>query len=167
MKKYLVLIIIPIIFLFSCRKNNFITDNTAKLEFSVDTVTFDTIFSSIGSTTKKLLVYNRHDLPISISSINLAGGQNSKYRLNIDGMPIASVKDYELAANDSMYIFVEVTIDPGNDEMIEQDSIVFLNAVALLKVARIISIFTIRISSISFTTYSIMATTSLIILIQK
>ncbi len=83
------------------------------------------MFTTIGSSTKTLKVYNRYKQPIIISNIELAGGKNSKYRLNIDGMPINSTTDYELAAEDSIFIFVEVTIDPNRDEMLEHDSIIF------------------------------------------
>ncbi len=118
-------IFITLIIISSCNKSSFITDNSAKLEFSLDTVIFDTIFTTIGSTTKKLKVYNKHKQPIKISNIELARGKNSKYRLNIDGVPANQISDYELAAEDSLYIFVEVTIDPNQDEMLEHDSIIF------------------------------------------
>jgi hypothetical protein len=125
------IILVLIIFLFvafSCRKDNFITSGSAKLSFSVDTVTFDTIFTSIGSTTKNFRVYNPHSQPIIISSIYLAGGQNSCFRLNIDGDRSNSVSNIEIPSKDSLYIFIEITIDPFgvNSPMIVKDSIVFV-----------------------------------------
>jgi len=126
MKKTILFVSILISFIiFSCNRENFITDEKAKLDFSNDTVMFDTVFTTIGSTTKMLLVYNNNDGPIKISSIKLAGEKNSCYRLNIDGQATNELKDYELAANDSLFIFVEVTVNPNRDEMIEQDSIIF------------------------------------------
>lgn len=119
------LLIIISFSILSCNKGSFITDSNAKLEFSNDTVTFDTIFTTIGSTTKRLVVKNPHTQSIKISEIRLAKGNNSKYRLNIDGMPTNEFTDYELAPEDSLYIFVEVTIDPNKDEMLEHDSIIF------------------------------------------
>ncbi len=116
---------IIIVIISSCNKGSFITDNSAKLEFPEDTIIFDTIFATIGSTTKKLKIKNPYKQPIKISNIELASGKNSKFRLNIDGQPTNQITDYELAAEDSMYIFVEVTIDPGKDEMLEHDSIIF------------------------------------------
>lgn len=120
---------IPIILLFfvlACNKVEYITDDSAKLSFSVDTVMFDTVFNTIGSSTKKLMVYNKHDLPIKISSIRLAEGNNSSYRLNINGISSNDAKEIELESQDSMYIFIEVTVDPGKSSMVEQDSIIFL-----------------------------------------
>ena len=128
MKKhnFLIFSIIGILVLFSCNKMKFIEDETAKLEFSNDTVIFDTVFTTIGSTTKKLIVKNPHDLPIKISSIKLAKGKNSNYRINIDGVATTFIENIELMSEDSMYIFVEVTVDPNRDEMLEHDSIIFV-----------------------------------------
>lgn len=113
---------------YSCQKDNLITDSSAKLTFSVDTVTFDTVFSTIGSATLNFKVYNPHKQPIEISSVELAGGDDSDFRLNIDGMPENSEQNIELAAKDSMYIFVEVTVDPTNSDspMVIHDSVVFV-----------------------------------------
>jgi len=125
LKKYFLPLLISI-FIFSCNGIDYITDESAKLSFSVDTVMFDTVFTTIGSATERLMVHNEHDLPIIITSINLAGGSNSSYRLNIDGIPDNKATEIEIAAHDSMYIFVEVTVDPNRDQMVEQDSIIFV-----------------------------------------
>jgi hypothetical protein len=113
---------------FSCRKENFITSGSARLNFSADTVTFDTIFTYIGSTTKNFRIYNPHNQPINVSAIYLAGGQNSFFRINIDGDISGNVTNIEIPSKDSLYIFVEVTIDPFgvNNPMIVKDSIVFI-----------------------------------------
>ena len=104
-------------------------DNNAsiKLSFSSDTVFFDTVFTSIGSVTQRLLVYNTSNSKIKISSIRLSGGTQSFYKMNVDGIPTTSIDNIEMAANDSMYIFVRVTIDPKNQNnpFIVADSIQF------------------------------------------
>ncbi|MFH1319271.1 MAG: choice-of-anchor Q domain-containing protein [Bacteroidota bacterium] len=112
----------------ACKKDSPITDPSAKLEFSTDTVLFDTVFTTIGSTTYYLKVYNRNKKMINISYIHLAGGSNSRFRMNVDGIPTNYLTDVEIAAQDSMYIFVEVTIDQtsGTLPFIVSDSIVFL-----------------------------------------
>jgi hypothetical protein len=122
-----VIISLFVILIFSCEKPGIITDPDAKLEFSTDTVIFDTIFTTIGSTTKNFRVYNKNNQAISIDRIFLAGDQSSRYRLNIDGIQTRSIDDVEVPANDSIYIFVEVTLDPNNqnDPMVIQDSVVF------------------------------------------
>ena len=46
----------------SCQSDDgFITDSSAKLEFSVDTLRFDTVFTELGSATRFIRVYNRND----------------------------------------------------------------------------------------------------------
>ncbi|NNC85435.1 MAG: hypothetical protein HKN75_05080 [Bacteroidia bacterium] len=111
----------------SCRKESFVTDSSAKLAFSNDTVIFDTVFVTIGSTTQWLQVYNNNDKSIRISNINLAGGSASKFRINVDGLPGTNFSEIEINANDSMFIFVEVTIDPNasNLPFVVDDSITF------------------------------------------
>lgn len=112
----------------SCEDENYISDENAHLTFSVDTLMFDTIFTTIGSTTQSFRVINPHNQPILVSSIELAGGDESFYRLNIDGELTNKITDVEIPANDSIYIFVELTVDPNgyNQPMIVQDSISFV-----------------------------------------
>lgn len=112
----------------SCDKDEKInTDTSAKLEFSSDTIVFDTVFTTIGSTTNKLMVYNKEKEKIKISSISLARGADSPFKINIDGSSTTAVNDVEIRGGDSLYIFISVTIDPNNDNnpLIETDSIVF------------------------------------------
>jgi len=53
------------------------------------------------------------------------GGNSSPFRINVDGTPEVSFSDVELEANDSVYVFVSVTINPtaANLPFIVQDSI--------------------------------------------
>ncbi len=113
LKKYLFLVILSsIIILFSCTpEDDFITSGSAKLEFSLDTLRFDTVFTARGSATRILKVYNTHDKSIQISNIRLAN-PNSSFRINVDGLPTSDIDDIDIAANDSLYVFGEVTVDP-------------------------------------------------------
>ena len=97
------------------------------LSFSSDTIMFDTIFTSIGSTTKNFRVYNPYDEDMSIESIELAGGDNSDFRLNINGYPENQLEEIQIRAKDSLYIFIEITIDPvgSNTPFVVTDSIYF------------------------------------------
>jgi hypothetical protein len=125
---FIVLIsLITLLFINSCQKNHISTDPSDKLVFSTDTVQFDTIFTTTGSATNYFTIKNSNESKaINIDKIYLAKGENSCYRLNIDGYPTNTLEDYELAPGDSIFIFVEVTIDPGRDEMIEEDSVMFV-----------------------------------------
>lgn len=110
-----ILILLIIISLsYSCRKDDITTDSSAKLAFSNDSVIFDTVFTTIGSTTKRLMVYNRNSDKVVISSISLDNGANSQYRINVDGVSGNIHQDVEIEGNDSMFIFLEVTVDPNN-----------------------------------------------------
>ncbi|HZX62121.1 MAG TPA: hypothetical protein VFE66_02830, partial [Bacteroidales bacterium] len=53
------LIILTLITVFSCKKKDKIDSNPAlKLTFSSDTVFFDTVFTTVGSVTQRLMVHN-------------------------------------------------------------------------------------------------------------
>jgi hypothetical protein len=111
----------------SCKKDHIITDSSAKLEFSTDTVLFDTVFTTVGSTTYQLIVHNPNNGKIVISKIRLAGGTASSFRINIDGVACTEAEDIEIEAEDSLYIFVKVTVDPNNSSspLVISDSILF------------------------------------------
>lgn len=113
--------------IYSCKKDEVLTDPSAKLDFSTDTVMFDTVFTSIGTTTQVLVIYNDNDQPLVISSVRLAGGNGSPYRLNLDGVPGKSFSNVEIQGSDSLFLFVEVTVDPTSltTPFIVQDSVVF------------------------------------------
>lgn len=98
----------------SCRKDFEFSPNTGQLEFSKDTIYLDTVFTNIGSSTYNLKVYNQSNEDIYIPTVRLGLGENSSYRLNIDGMPGKEFQNIEILAKDSMYIFVETTIDINN-----------------------------------------------------
>jgi hypothetical protein len=111
----------------SCKKDTITTNPADKLSFSTDTLTFDTVFTSLGSTSLYFTVHNPNDQKISVSNIRLAGGDLSIYRLNIDGFQTNEISDIEIPAHDSIYVFVAVTIDPTNENnpFVMYDSVMF------------------------------------------
>ncbi|WP_100614718.1 hypothetical protein [Confluentibacter citreus] len=98
----------------SCRKDFEFSASTGSLEFSKDTVYLDTVFTNIGSSTYNLKVYNRSNENIVIPVVRLGLGEASQYRLNVDGMAGKVFENVEILAKDSMFIFVETTIDINN-----------------------------------------------------
>lgn len=111
--------------LLSCHDDAKFTDSpSARLEFSTDTVKFDTVFTTIGSVTKQFRVYNRNKEAVR-TSVSLA--DKGYYRLNIDGVATNNYTNLEIRGNDSAFIFVEVTIDPqdNNSPVVVLDSIQF------------------------------------------
>ncbi len=167
-RPFVFLFLVTILCINACRKDDILTDSSAKPEFSTDTVLFDTVFTSLGSTTQQLLVYNRNSRPIRISSIRLAGGSSSTYRLNVDGIPGKVFSNIEIPEKDSLFIFVEVTVNPNSalTPFILQDSILFetngnlqdVNLVAFGQNARFIVADRILTAGSSFISYALLDT---------
>lgn len=122
------LIITTLLCLFSCKKDNLLDDSSAILQFSTDTVKFDTVFTKIGTTTHYFTAKNPYKKDLLVSSIYLATGNNSFFRMNVDGESGIIFSDVIIPAQDSIFIFVEANIDPTNqgNPMVIQDSIVFM-----------------------------------------
>lgn len=122
------LLVLALGYLISCEDEKYLSSSDVKLRFSVDTVMFDTVFTTIGSTTQHLKIYNPYNQKVLISSVKLAKGETSNFRLNINGVSANEVKSMEIAPFDSLYIFVEVTIDPSgqNLPLVVKDSIEFI-----------------------------------------
>ena len=110
-----ILIFISVLtFTFSCRKDSVDTSQSLQLNFSADSVLFDTVFTTFGSTTKRLKIYNPSNNPVNISSISVGNGVSSQYRINVDGVSGNTHKNVFIGGKDSLFIFAEVTIDPNN-----------------------------------------------------
>ena len=118
--------VLALIILFSCSKPDEEMMSNANLNFSSDTITFDTIFSSIGSITKTLTIYNNNNFDI-ISDINLNGASAANFRMNIDGISGNNQNDIFIGKNDSIFIFIEVSINPSLNSLpyILSDSLIF------------------------------------------
>lgn len=99
-----------------------------KLQFSTDTLMFDTVFTQIGTATKRFMVRNTYNENVIISSVTLKERDNSKFRFNINGYEGDEVKDLEIEAGDSVFVFVEVTLDPSNQSLplVIEDAVEFV-----------------------------------------
>ena len=97
---------------YACDDESIIADSNAQLEFSLDTLRFDTVFTEIGSATRSFRIINPHSERIVISAIELGGETTNQFRLNIDGIPTSSATDVTILPNDSLWVFVEVTVNP-------------------------------------------------------
>lgn len=117
-------------FSISCEKESFkVDDGGVKLEFSTDTLTFDTVFTTVGTTTRIVTVYNRSSDNLKLSMVTLAGGMASCFRINVDGDTSLVARDIEIEAGDSIFIFVQANINPTDATMpfVVEDAIVFSN----------------------------------------
>ncbi len=109
-------------------EQEYASGQSVELAFACDTLSFDTIFTTVGSTTKTLMVYNKEDKPILIDRISLREGTNSFFKLNVDGDTSRVVKNIEVGAMDSLYIFVRVELNPNNQSnpLLIEDAIDFV-----------------------------------------
>ena len=117
MRKVLVVIILSLVVLtVACRKEiKYSYDSSKNISLSTDTIAFDTVFTSIGSSTRILMIYNNNSENLKINSIRLEQGSSSPYSVNVDGVSGTTFKDTEIYANDSLYVFIKVTINPNDD----------------------------------------------------
>ena len=100
-----------LLFFSNCKKD---AANANSLAFSTDTLTFDTVFTTLGSTTQYFKVFNRSKQPITINNIKLQQLQGTQYRMNVDGTPGTNFNNVQIPAKDSIYVFVEVTVNPNS-----------------------------------------------------
>ena len=106
----------------------FTTNRNNLLEFTTDTVSIDTLFSTVPSATAGFWVHNRTSKGIRLTNVRLERGNQSGFRVNVDGIfvnPIAA--DIEVRSGDSIRVFVEVTTHAnGADEpQLVQDNLIF------------------------------------------
>lgn len=108
-----ILIISLLLVFFSCRKDSFITSGDARVTISADTLKYDTVFVTAGSTYRSFTIINDNNQKLRLSSIKLMGGTSSVYKINVDGTPGTQFTNLELEPNDSLYVFAQVNVNPG------------------------------------------------------
>lgn len=109
------------------RDSDWLKDSSAKLAFNCDTLAFDTVFTTMGTTVQVLKVYNHYDKPLLLDHITMKNGSASRFRLNVDGDTSRIVRDVQLAAHDSLFIFVRANINPNSatEPFLIEDAILF------------------------------------------
>ncbi len=120
--------------IWACRDDDSIfTSSSAMLNMSTDTVFFDTVFTSFipgvpMSVNKQFVVRNPYKDKIK-TNVDIVGGSNSYFRINVDGEVGPSIKNLEILPGDSVFVFVEVSVEPNQDPqslpLIIRDSIRF------------------------------------------
>lgn len=115
--KFVASVFFTVIIVCSCKKDSFITSPQALLGLSTDTLTFDTVFTSAGSITKSFKIFNLNNQKLQLSKVRLAGGASSSFKINVDGIASTDVNNIDIEANDSIYIFVQVNIDPNTTNL--------------------------------------------------
>jgi len=113
------------LFLASCKKDSFITSEFARVNVTADTLKYDTVFTTTGSITKSFKIINDNNQKLRLGKVKLMGGVTSAYKMNVNGSATSEVTNLDIEANDSIYVFVSVTVNPNaaNLPFIVSDSI--------------------------------------------
>ncbi|MBR4388580.1 MAG: right-handed parallel beta-helix repeat-containing protein [Prevotella sp.] len=135
MKNFLALLcsaILALAFVACSDDDSFTSSPSHLLTFSQDTVRLDTVFSKVPTPTKSFWVYNRSGDGIRCSNIRLANGNQTGFRVNVDGSYLGAssgyqINDLEIRKNDSIRVFVELTSPANNQEKptLLQDDLLF------------------------------------------
>ncbi|WP_460558838.1 hypothetical protein [Ferruginibacter profundus] len=109
----------------SCKKDSFITSAEARLTITADSLKYDTVFTTTGSITKSFKIINENSQKLRLSKVKLMGGTASAFKINVNGTAATELNNIEIEANDSIYVFASVTINPNaaNLPFIVSDSI--------------------------------------------
>ncbi len=116
-----------VVLFFACQKEKLSSSSDPILYFSDNVITFDTLFTSIGSPTKNLRVTNMTNENVIISSVKLAGGDQNGFHLNVNGEVSNESFNVQIPPKDSIFIFIQATLGMNgkNGPMITEDSIIF------------------------------------------
>lgn len=124
---FITLSFVVCVFFHSCQEHDELLDNKhTDLVFSTDSVSFDTLFTTLGSVTKTLIVKNPSKRECKIDEISLT--QNKSYfMLNIDGERASYLQNIVILPNDSIFIYIQVLLDVQavDNPVIVEDSIIF------------------------------------------
>ena len=111
---------------------SFSTSRADVLSFSVDTVKMDTTFSNVPTPTYSFWVYNRSGKALRCSSVRLENGNQTGYRVNVDGTYLSpelgyQTQDVEVRKGDSVRVFVELTspLQHADDPQLVADNLLF------------------------------------------
>ncbi len=109
----------------SCKKSSGLSQ--ANVTFSTDTLLFDTVFTTLGSTTQQFKIFNPDSKTILVQEVELMGGKSSPFRVNLDGVSGTKFENLSIEGKDSLFAFVDVKLNVNNQNlpMVVEDSIRF------------------------------------------
>lgn len=97
----------------ACSRKDFTTDGAVKLSLERDTLRFDTVFATTGSTTRFIKIFNNNSDGIRLQLVRLGGGAASPFKINVNGTVGPVINNLSVNAGDSAYLFATVTINPN------------------------------------------------------
>ena len=100
-----------------------------RLDFQVDTLKMDTVFSGTPSSTYAFWVHNRQESGIILKTVRLKKGNQTGYRANVDGIYLdnsngSQISNVEIRRKDSILVFVELTAQATHQQepkLVEED----------------------------------------------
>lgn len=129
MKRWMLTMAVLLVVAAGCVRDDYADERSVALEFSDAELTFDTVFTAMGTATRQMRVYNRSAHDVELATVTLKKGRESRFRLNVDGDTSMVARNVELQAGDSLFIFVQANISPNDESepFLCTDSIVFSN----------------------------------------
>lgn len=97
------------------KEQQWLQDDELTLKSSCDTLSFDTVFTTVGTVTRHLTVMNPYSQTVNIAEIRLENGNASRFRINVDGDTGTIVRNVLIEPGDSIFIFVQANINPNNE----------------------------------------------------
>ena len=91
-------------------EEQFTSDPNAQLNFSKETLSFDTVFTGIISRTERVMVYNNNSKGLRIANVKLESGGTSGFMINVDGQNGTSINGVQVLKKDSVFMFVKVNV---------------------------------------------------------
>ena len=94
--------------------DSFSTSRGDLLSFSCDTLSLDTLFSTVPTRTYGFWVYNNSSDGLRVSQVRLDHGNQTGFRVNVDGLYLdnstgSQATNIEVRKGDSIRVFVELT----------------------------------------------------------
>lgn len=116
MKKIIIYSLLLIACVFgACQQDRVSSDPSLQLSFSHDTVCFDTVFTEMGSSTRKIMVYNPNKNALNIEQVSMQNGVY--FHINLDGENNRDMlRDITVRGGDSLFLFVRAYIDPQSED---------------------------------------------------
>ena len=110
----------------ACQEEQVSNDPRLQLTFSHDTVLFDTVFTNMGTSTKRVMVYNPNKNALCIQQVYIRNGEH--FHINLDGEnKQEEMQNIILRGGDSLFLFIRAHINPlaENSPVLVEDDIVF------------------------------------------
>jgi len=126
-------LIVIVIMMDACKPNNVEFELApVQLRLSADTVYFDTLLSTVTSTTKRLRIFNDDAKAVTISTIDISNSSDA-FSIIVNGIEGNSFRNTDLLAGDSLLILLKANLQDQNQNLpfvVEESLTLSTNGVA-------------------------------------